>query len=205
MTTDSTSPIDIEGHGEELPDAWQNSDDIAWSFASSERVIGWRPEPAVDDELSRTRNELSEVTVGPQAISSLEAMPAILRVRDFGKRGFSPLSHWEGVVEEVNGSEFSCRLIPLGGQNGHDVHQFTEFSFEDLAVEEDRSLVRPGAIFYWTVGRARNEAGTLTNMSLVRFRRRPAATRHGRERAEREAEDLIRSLAHEDGSDSSGT
>ena len=206
MTHRSTSPIDLEGGPEEFPAAWQ-ADEIPWSFGPSEhRVVGWRQEPSSQTEIPTARNESEVATSGPQEVSSPKLKPVILHVRDFGKRGFSALSHWEGIVEEVKGDTFSSRLIPLAEQNGGmEKYEFTEFSFEDLAVEDDRALVQPGAVFYWTIGRARNEAGTMTNTSLVRFRRLPATTRTEQERAESEAEDLLSMFSPEDGLDASAT
>ena len=100
--------------------------------------------------------------------------------------------HWEGVVEQVNAAEFRARLTPFedGVPNTARV-EFTEFSFDDLANLDDRKLVEEGARFYWTVGRATNPAGTLTNVSLVRFRRLPPTTHHRRQLAEAEADALL--------------
>jgi hypothetical protein len=100
--------------------------------------------------------------------------------------------HWEGVVEGVDGDEFRARLTPFrrGTANSAQV-EYTEFTFDDLANPDDRSLVMEGARFYWTLGRATNPAGTLTNVSLVRFRRLPPASSLRRKLAEAEAEALL--------------
>jgi hypothetical protein len=102
---------------------------------------------------------------------------------------------WEGVVEEVNGEGFRARLRPF--EQGHAEAsrvEYADFDYDDLADESDRALVAEGAIFYWTVGKSRNMAGTVFNTSLVRFRRLPSATSAQKREAAREAAALLAAL-----------
>ena len=65
---------------------------------------------------------------------------------------------------------------------------------DDLATDSDVALVDEGAVFYWTVGKGRNSAGTQSNVSLVRFRRLPPSSRLHQARAEQEATELLEEL-----------
>src|SRR5262249_52850190 len=114
--------------------------------------------------------------------------PVVVPSRNFGRRSLRPLMHWEGVVDRVGREGFLARLTPFedGVANSARV-EFTEFSFQDLANPTDRGLVQEGARFYWTIGKATNPAGTLTNVSLVRFRRLLRTSVYRRRLADAEA------------------
>jgi hypothetical protein len=72
--------------------------------------------------------------------------------------------------------------------------EFSEFGFDELSNDEDFNLVVEGAVFYWTLGRLKNPAGTLLNVSLLRFRRLPALTEYRKTRARIETEGLLDAL-----------
>jgi hypothetical protein len=203
MTDPSTRPINVEGTLDAFPASWQ-VDEISWPFGQQRRIVGWSDELLAEVELPDSRNRSGPTTTGPQEITAPKRKPAVINAPDFGRRGLAALSHWEGVVEDIEGDTFRCRLVPLTSvpPDAADF-ELTEFSVEDLANDDDRDLVKPGAVFYWTIGRARNQAGTVTNVSLVRFRRLPVPTRSQHERAEREAEELLRLFGVENGSESS--
>lgn len=119
-------------------------------------------------------------------------------VQRLGGRSFRPLYHWEGVVEEVTGDSFNARLVPF--ERGLPMRakvEFTEFQLDDLAEESDRALVEAGAVFYWTIGKAKNRAGQLQNASLVRFRRLPSPRINQKQRARRRARQLLESSPDE--------
>jgi len=121
--------------------------------------------------------------------------PEELRPRDFGKRGLTTISHWEGVVESVEGRTFHARLTPF--QNGRPLPakiEYADFDLEELATESDREFVQPGSVFYWTLGRGKNVAGTVANVSLLRFRRLPAFSDYQERQARSEAQELMEAL-----------
>lgn len=204
MRERSTQPTKVEGVGDALPSAWQ-PEEISWSFGPTQRqMVGWNPNSPSRFEVPNSQNQNGPSTTGPQEIRSPDRRPTVVLARDFGRRGFATLAHWEGVVDEVNGETFRCRLIPLGTPAPEAAEiEFTQFSLDELSSEDDRALVKPGAVFYWTIGKGRNAAGTLTNVSLVRLRRLPGSTTQ-HQRAEREAEDLLTALGNADGSEPTG-
>lgn len=198
--SDATRPIDVEGpngRNREWPSRWQTGD--AWSFGSRDRLIApLNPRAPADPATVRSAaaNTAPSPTASPRsAMDVSDVKPVAPRRPFFGKRGFAPLYQWEGVVENVNGSGFRARLLPF--ENGHaDASrvEYADFANDELADESDRDLVMEGAVFYWTVGRSRNLAGTYTNTSLVRFRRVPLPTPYQTREASREAEALLADL-----------
>jgi hypothetical protein len=195
VTDESTRPAKLEGMGHLRSVAWQ-SDDSFWSFGPTDRhVIGRVGQPSIPPGLPNAKNLDGPLTRGPQKITAPKVEPpVVLRSRGFGRRRFPPLYHWEGVVDEVGEDSFTCHLIPLEGDGQNQARvEFSDFSFDDLG-ESDRALVRPGAVFYWTVGRLTNAAGTTSNQSLVRFRRIPAPTATQVAQAKAEAGELLREL-----------
>jgi hypothetical protein len=205
VTDRPTQPIEVKGaHDATRP--WQ-TEELALSFTPvRQTIIGPEPSPTVG--ALPAANHGDSVTVSAQEfVRPPESQVLIVEQRGYGKRAFHPQYAWEGVVERVNKNRntFECRILPLmrGGTDPAKV-ELTEFSFEDLASESDQSLVVPGAVFYWTVGRSRNPAGTIANLSLVRFRRLPPPTPVQMSLAEQEATDLLRALGDGNGSASTG-
>jgi hypothetical protein len=151
----------------------------------------------------RSGNSAEGATVGPQRVELPESPAVIVRPSFFGKRALQPLFEWEGVVEHIDGDGFRSRIVPLQyGEANSNAVEITEFSYDDLSTESDRSLVIPGAVFYWTIGRSRNAAGTITNQSLVRFRRLPPPTAGQVSESEREAAWLLSVVGDADGNGS---
>jgi hypothetical protein len=103
---------------------------------------------------------------------------------------FISLQKWEGVVLAVLSDSFLARLVDLT-RTGPD--EEAEFPLDEVS-EEDRPLIRPGAIFYWNIGYHNSYSGQRTRTSIIRFRRLPAWTREEIEAATREAERLGKSI-----------
>lgn len=78
------------------------------------------------------------------------------------------LQQWEGVVQEVLADSFTAVL--------HDRTSSGPDHYAELPVEEiseaDRTLLTPGAVFYWWIG-YRERVGGRTRASVIRFRRLP--------------------------------
>jgi hypothetical protein len=103
---------------------------------------------------------------------------------------FTSLQKWEGVVLEVWEDAFLARLVDLT-RPGPD--EEAEFPLDEIS-EEDRPLVRPGAIFYWNIGYHDSSSGQRTRASIIRFRRLPAWRREEIEAARLEAERIRESI-----------
>lgn len=196
---DSTWPVDVARPDRRNGDedrAWRTD---AWSFGSRDRLFV-RGKPASSEEGAAERSAAANVAEPPTAtprrkLDAADLDPVTLRRPSFGKRGFAPVYQWEGVVEEVNGTGFRARLIPFEhGQADISRVEYADFTYDDLSDESDLAFVKDGAVFYWTVGKSRNTAGTYTNTSLVRFRRLPPVTPYESREARREADDILSDL-----------
>lgn len=197
--TESTWPTKLERPNGRIDDEHspgQTGD--AWSFGSRERLFAPRPPADRGNERSAAANMAagSPTYTPPREMDVSNLRPVTSRRPFFGKRGFAAVYQWEGVVEEVNGGGgFRARLLPFEGGKANSARvEYADFDYEDLADDSDHELVVEGAVFYWTIGKSRNAAGTITNTSLVRFRRLPPPTASQMRQAAREAEALLNDL-----------
>jgi len=101
------------------------------------------------------------------------------------KKKFRVLQKWEGYVIEVEQDTFFARLVPIVGE-GPD--QEAEIYLEEIEPD-DRILIEPGAVFYWSIGYSDKPAGR-ERVSLIRFRRLPTWTRRELEIARTKAAKL---------------
>jgi hypothetical protein len=82
---------------------------------------------------------------------------------------FIPMQQWEGFVLAVEPDTFRARVRDLA--SGED--EEAELQIEDVSLD-DRSLIAPGAVFYWSIGRQTDSAQRQSIVSQIRFRRLPA-------------------------------
>jgi hypothetical protein len=90
------------------------------------------------------------------------------------------LQRWEGTVESIDHTDFTAVLRDLS--NLTNPREQVRFSKEDVS-EDDVPLLKPGAVFYWFIGRAISEYGQVETVSRIRFRRLPLWTARRLERA----------------------
>lgn len=171
-----------------------------WSSAPERLLLAnlnMRSQVSIAAERSPVPNTEESETFEPKTLNVPEPKPVSARLPTLGKRRFVPSYQWEGVVEEVNGEGFRARLLPVEDGERDAAHiEFADFEYDDLADEDDLGQVAEGAVFYWTVGKSRNAAGTIMNTSLVRFRRLRARPHQGCDAA-REAAALLADLGEQ--------
>ena len=97
---------------------------------------------------------------------------------------FVLLQKWEGTILQVLEDSFLARLVDLSN-SGPD--EETELPLEEVS-DADRSLVEPGAIFYWNIGYIDSVSGQRTRASLIRFRRLPVWRSEELEKAKHRAQ-----------------
>lgn len=83
----------------------------------------------------------------------------------------TPLQIWEGTVVDVDEAANVMRVL-LDAKIGRIPRHTGEIELEWVA-EQDRDLVRPGAVFYLTLFK-RTKRGSIENSQELRFRRRPS-------------------------------
>lgn len=195
MSELSTRPDEMSG-ARQKEQLWQSSE-LEWHFRNSRRaVVQLESEQTPPEEKTETDNTSKAPTAGPQAIKSPGNTAFAIRPERYGRRGMQTLSEWEGVVERVFKDGFQCRITPtVHGVADPTKIESTDFTFDDLSTDADRSLVRPGAVLYWTIARSSNIAGTVSNLSLVRLRRLPNITSAQALLAQREADEMMIAFA----------
>lgn len=87
---------------------------------------------------------------------------------------FNVLQRWEGYVRSVGTEFITAEVINLDSEDKSP--EEIEVDWTDID-EGDRSLVEPGAVFYWHVGYSKTAGGQDIKGSVFRFRRLPAWTR----------------------------
>lgn len=93
---------------------------------------------------------------------------------------------WTGKITHI---EFKNRIFIAELQSDGNPDEIGEFSLEDIS-EDDIPLVMPGAVFYWSIGKATNSSGRTSNVSTIRFRRLQHWTRNTLEKAKKQAEEF---------------
>lgn len=121
----------------------------------------------------------------------MEILQPILRYDpdEFKERAVS-LQKWEGVVTEVEKDIFNARLLDLTDDNPEEE---ADFSIEEVS-EDDRKLLKPGAVFYWSLGYLTTGTGQVIRTSIVKFRRLPAWTETELKKAQEQATKIRRTI-----------
>lgn len=100
-----------------------------------------------------------------------------------------PVQLWEGVVKALDASSLAMQVIltdKLGGLEDH----AAEISLEWVS-DQDKDLIRPGAVFYLTLYKEISPGGTCRNSQELRFRRLPNWTKREVEAVSVEASSLL--------------
>jgi hypothetical protein len=172
--------------------------DGVWSFGLDRRLLvsgllAFRSPPPMERPVGNTPDSQTDAPHEMRDLSSIK--PVVVTNPYLGKRSFPPTYHWEGMVESLTETGFRGRLTPVEqGKPQPAKVEYADFDYDDLSDPTERALASPGAIFYWTVGRSTNAAGTITKQSLIRFRRLPPTSAYEGKRAALEAKELLGDL-----------
>ncbi|MBN2497433.1 MAG: hypothetical protein JXR96_22770 [Deltaproteobacteria bacterium] len=101
---------------------------------------------------------------------------------------FDVLQQYEGVVLSAGRDTFWARLTNTTCPEADE--EEGEFPLEEVS-EDDRWLVKPGAIFYWYIGYHDSADRQRKRQSIIRFRRLPAYTSEDISRAREIAKELM--------------
>jgi hypothetical protein len=108
------------------------------------------------------------------------------------KLSLQPLQEWEGYVTEIASDRFTARLTDVTAGRKFE-EELADFPISDLS-DDDRDLLKAGAIFRWVIGYQRSGGGTKRRVSQITFRRLPAWTRADLERAKKTASILAKEI-----------
>lgn len=81
---------------------------------------------------------------------------------------FSVIQKWEGTVIEIANDTFIAELKTIVGGEDDLVAEI----IKEEVDKDDLALMKPGAVFYWSIGYLKQPSGTM-RVSLIRFRRLP--------------------------------
>lgn len=109
--------------------------------------------------------------------------PYLRRVASNKKPSFMLLHKWEGRVLQVSADDFTAIVSDKTNPSNDD--EEIVFDIEDV-LDEDRELVAPGAVFYWSIGYD-DFSGSRRRVSQIVFRRLPGMSRREIEDAEKKA------------------
>jgi hypothetical protein len=100
------------------------------------------------------------------------------------------LQKWEGIVAEVGKDIFHARLLDLTEENPEEE---ADFSIDEVS-EDDRSLIKLGGVFYWSLGYLTTRTGQVIKSSIVKFRRLPAWTEREMRMAQEQAKEIRQTI-----------
>jgi hypothetical protein len=89
------------------------------------------------------------------------------------------LQKWEGRVQKLTRDGFIALLTDLTGFGPDEEAEFDE----DDVSSVDRPLIKPGAVFYWSLGYRDSTTGQRSRESVIRFRRLPQWSQRDRDEA----------------------
>lgn len=125
-------------------------------------------------ESPATSDPSSQATVGVQSNKAEDIGDAPLLWYEAKPQAGQAVSlqKWEGVVLNIEASAntFFARLHDLTADNPEEE---AEFSIDEV-MEDDKNLLMPGAVFYWSIGYHTSETGQQLRASVIKFRRLPA-------------------------------
>ncbi len=116
--------------------------------------------------------------------------PVALPNRTQPQPHFRALQKWQGIVSEVTDETFTAQLLDLFDPSNEEV---AEFELEEVS-RGDLCLVRPGAVFYWSIGYLTEPSGSRSRTSVLVFRRLPAWSEKDIEQAKSRARELQNSF-----------
>lgn len=135
------------------------------------------------DKIDENFDRLAEQTVNIGEFSSpIIKFPSISPRRNH----MVSLQKWQGYVLKVTDNFLLVRLVDLS-KNGGD--EEAEIPIEEIS-DDDKDLIRPGAIFYWSIGYLDSYSGQRSRVSVIRFQRLPSWSKEEIDAAKREAEHL---------------
>lgn len=96
---------------------------------------------------------------------------------------YLPDISWEGMVIDVLDDSFVARLVDI---NNPSQQEEAEILFTSISDQDDLKLIKPGSIFFWSIGR-HVKGRRSEQFSLIQFRRLPVWTKKEKELAVQEA------------------
>jgi len=177
----------ISGVTDVLLNVWQSQvqDSDTGNLSSPQFPVVQSWVPAQLDEISRW------VDANPGEDLQLESHTSKAK-RPPVRLSFEPLQEWEGYVIAITKDGFVGRLLDTTRGDRME-NEEADFPFDDVSIS-DRELVKPGAVFRWSLGYEKTSSGNRKKASSVVFRRLPIFTQLEIQRGLEEAQAVIDSV-----------
>ncbi len=134
----------------------------------------------------------------PESTTSLSAIQkgnTVVRLPERSHQATqTALQEWEGYVVRVEEGTFISRIQDLTNEDQIENEEI-EFLTEDLS-EDDLKLLKPGAVFRWTIGYLKS-GGSKKRFSHIIFRRFPILTKSTVAIADKKAKELASRIVWE--------
>jgi hypothetical protein len=101
---------------------------------------------------------------------------------------------WDGIILECNRNRFVARITDRTDPSNPE--EIATFETDEIS-DDDRPLIKPGAAFYWTIGREKTPAGQIRNIAIINFRRTPRWKKESFKRASGRARKLLAIISSE--------
>lgn len=102
---------------------------------------------------------------------------------------FELLQSFEGVVREVRNSTFTAEIQDM--TEPINPNEIVELSIKEIS-RDDLALLRPGAVFYWSIGYKDTRGEPRRRVSQIRLQRRPGWSKLDVSRAKSFATEYLR-------------
>lgn len=151
----------------------------------------------IDADVSRYEDRQSNTLVALQdeACGANQVFPLPLPKEARRRPSLVQLQEWEGYVLDVSETGFTARLVDLTRQETTPSEE-ADFDVEEVS-DNDRDLLREGAVFRWTIGYETAPGGTKKRVSQLFFRRLPKWTKNEIAQADARAQDLLAGIRWE--------
>jgi hypothetical protein len=117
-------------------------------------------------------------------------------------RRFELIQQWEGAVSETSDETFWAELRDLTDPSSK--REIVEIYLREVA-DQDKPLVAPGAVFYWSIGYDTSFSGSLVRASEIKFRRTPRWSKRRLARLSKEAEIMAEKFRNAEQSEQSAS
>jgi hypothetical protein len=108
---------------------------------------------------------------------------------------FLCLSKYECVVEEFDGQTVFARCL---SEDGNDLNFRSEIDISEIH-SDDHKIIKPGAVFYLSIGKNTNSARTEMNDVDIKFRRMLISTDQEKEKSLQSADEILSKIRAIDG------
>ena len=151
------------------------------------RAVEKNSKTAIDIDI----NKVSDIeSASTQSLKKRIESPSLIPWAPTGTDSI-PLQIWEGTVIQLDGVAESMHVM-LNAKIGQAPRHTADINLE-WVTDQDKDLIRPGAVFYLTLFK-RTKRGSIENSQELRFRRRPSWSISQLKHIDRDSSKLLKKM-----------